>query len=780
MAAVSVRLYVVGQVILLTAAALPVRASGFFNLVAGTIGLATYVVAVAVRRPRPASGWWLLAAGAVMEFLAAIGYTVAYGFHSDAQISAVLPVAVAAAAPVATAAGLARLGRLARHGGPADLLDSVMIALAAFLLLWALVIDPALDLNRGSSLAAIVFPLGELLVLAAAVKLMFGDGHRDPVLRLVLLAMLALLGSGLAVLVPALGTGFLQNSQLAGVLWAGYATLLGAAGIHPSLERPRERRLRGPENLPWLRMIMFVALALIAPAAWLLELYDKDFRLRNDPIERLVPVITASILLLLLVARLGLIARLAQRRAGELSVRSRDLTVALEEQQDLRQQLAHRAMHDPLTGLPNRVVLGERLEWAFSRRVGSQRHALLLFDIDGFKDINDTYGHPVGDELLIEVARRLLAAVPTGATVARVGGDEFAVLVEDIYPGTAHDLGEALLNKLRRSYAVGGRDLYATVSVGLLTTDVVTGTLTPSDALRDADLALFAAKNDGKNRMAVFKPQLRAARLDTSRISAGLRRALVEDEFVLHYQPIVDLETGAIVAVEALVRWQLPDGGLVSPTEFIPIAEDTGLINPIGALVLRRACHETRRWYDRHGVAVSVNVSARQLDDPLFTDTVIAALARSGLPGPALIVEVTESNLVATNHADAVHGRLQRLRDIGVRIAIDDFGTGYSSLSYVSKLPVDLVKIDRSFTQSHGDAAYGGQDWTFTRAVLQLVDSLHLQAIAEGVETEAQAQALRAMRCSMAQGFLFSKPVRPEVIDQALSSGNKALARIRS
>src|SRR5690606_2457278 len=278
-------------------------------------------------------------------------------------------------------------------------------------------------------------------------------------------------------------------------------------------------------------------------------------------------------------------------------------------------------------------------------------------------------------------------------------------------------------------------------------------------ALRDADLALRAARNSG-DRVAVFSPELLTAQTYFNRLSNGLRRALARDELTLDYQPVVDLETGQVTSAEALLRWN-PPGAPATPSEFIPVAEQTGMIRPIGAWVLRTACRDARPWYDRYGVAISVNVSGRQLDEAGFADLVEEVLAESGLPGSALVLELTESNLIATVGTREASRELERIRSLGVRVAIDDFGTGYSSLSYLSRLPVDIVKIDRSFVQQL-DPGHGQRQWAFIRAILHLVESMGLHAIAEGVETQEQAAALRELRCPSAQGFLFARPMPAE------------------
>ena len=351
-----------------------------------------------------------------------------------------------------------------------------------------------------------------------------------------------------------------------------------------------------------------------------------------------------------------------------------------------------------------------------------------------------------------------------------MAGDEFAVLLEDIEPEQANAVAQHILSAIRRPFDVSAGQAVVTASVGLLLVDTVASQTTVSAALRDADLALATAKRSGKDRVLTFTAAMRQSRLGHSRMIAGLRRALTSGELSVHYQPIVDLATQRIQAVEALVRWMPPDGPPVPPSEFIPVAEESGLIRDIGEWVLRRACQDARAWYTRSGVAVSVNVSGRQLVDPGFAELVIDALTDAGLPGSALIVELTETSLIATATVATAAAQLDKVRQRGVRVAIDDFGTGYSSLSYLAQLPVDILKIDRSFTR-HGERIdFGPDEWPFARAIIALGHGLKLTTVAEGIETVEQARALRELRCQLAQGHLFSWPLPPAGIDALLAS----------
>ena len=430
----------------------------------------------------------------------------------------------------------------------------------------------------------------------------------------------------------------------------------------------------------------------------------------------------------------------------------------------LRRQLAYRSSHDPLTGLAGRAPLLAALER------GDGPKALMIIDLDGFRDVNDAIGHQAGDLALVDVARRLSGVLGADCLLARLGGDEFAVLLTGAGVDTATATAERVLDAMRTPYAGSAGTRYLlTASIGVL---AEVGGRTPSAALRDADLALETAKSTGRNRLVAFEPGMRNARLDLTRLTTGLRRAVVREEFTLHYQPVIDLTSGATYAVEALLRWTPPGQETVPPDAFIPAAEDTGLIVPIGEWVLDRACEQAGEWFAKYGVAVTVNVSGHQLRDPDFVPTVKRILTRHDLPGRALVLEITETVLVTETAAatDTVTRRLAQLREHGVGIAIDDFGTGYSSLSYLRSLPVDVLKIDRSFTASAGAEQPRLHEWAFTRAILEMSASLGLKTVAEGVENAEQARLLRRMNCTFAQGFHFDRPMPASDVDALLAA----------
>ena len=424
--------------------------------------------------------------------------------------------------------------------------------------------------------------------------------------------------------------------------------------------------------------------------------------------------------------------------------------------QDQREELERQAFADSLTGLPNRALFEDRARHALGTvPARGERVAVLVLDLDGFKLVNDALGHPAGDSLLKQAAERMAAALRPSDTLARLGGDEFAVLLEDIR-GLDDALGAA--ERVRRSlgtpFHLKGSDVVVTASVGIALSTA--STKDEAELLRRADLAMYRVKERGKDGSEFFDPDMddqAAERLETLN---ALRKAVDQNELVVHYQPIVDLGNGEIRAAEALMRWRRPGAGLVAPGDFIPLAEDSGLIVPLGAWVLQAACAEARRWEESlgHALPVTVNVSARQLLEPDFESTVAKALRLSGLRPSGLILEVTESSVI--QNTEVVIAKLDSISATGVGIALDDFGEGYSSLGHLRQLPIDTLKIARPFIAKIAD---DGEDPALVRGIIELAHSLGLRLIAEGIEHPGQRATLRALNCPLGQGFLFGRPM---------------------
>lgn len=436
-----------------------------------------------------------------------------------------------------------------------------------------------------------------------------------------------------------------------------------------------------------------------------------------------------------------------------------------------RQTLLHQAFHDPLTNLPNRRLFLDRVAQAVARN--QEPVAVLLLDLDNVKLVNDSLGHDVGDRLLVAVAERLSHGLHMSDTVARLGGDEFGILLGTVDGAAAAvQRAEHILDSLRSPILLNGRELFPTVSIGITLSTLES--CRPELLLREADTAMYRAKAAGKNGCEVFDESMANHAAERLALESELRRAIEREEFRVHYQPILSLQNGRIVEVEALVRWQHPLRGLVPPAEFIPVAEDTGLIVPLGQWVLEEACRQAAVWsaLEHRAPVIGVNLSARQFQRPELVEDVRQALLRANLDGSSLKLELTES-VVMGNVATAAT-KLASLRELGVRLAIDDFGTGYSSLSYLKRFPVDTLKIDKSFVDGLGLDA---QDTAIVRSILALAEALGLSVTGEGIETELQYEYLRDMGCDRGQGYLFARPLPAEQVTQLLRDGVKQVSR---
>ena len=431
-------------------------------------------------------------------------------------------------------------------------------------------------------------------------------------------------------------------------------------------------------------------------------------------------------------------------------------------------QMAHSAQHDFLTGLPNRMLLNDRIGYAIALAPRHRKKVAVLFlDLDGFKHINDSLGHPIGDRLLQSIGRRLVECVRGSDTVSRQGGDEFIVLLSELQRSEdAAITARKILHAVAAAHSIDLHDLHVTTSIGV--------SVYPDDGLdaetliKNADTAMYQAKENGRQGYQFFKSAMNVRAVERQSVEESLRRALERREFTLQYQPKVNLKTGDVTGAEALIRWTHPTRGPLSPAQFIPIAEDCGLILPIGRWVLLEACRQAQAWVDLGlpHVVMAVNISAIEFRDDRFLDNVFAILKETGFDPGALQLELTESVLM--KRADAAVAVLQKLKTMGVQVAIDDFGTGYSSLSYLRKFPIDTLKIDQSFVRQITSAP---DDTTIVTAVISMGRALHLLVIAEGVETKDELAFLQAHECHEAQGYYFSRPVPPEEFAKLLKSG---------
>lgn len=434
------------------------------------------------------------------------------------------------------------------------------------------------------------------------------------------------------------------------------------------------------------------------------------------------------------------------------------------------ERLFKAAFYDKLTGLPNRALFMERLERSLehAKRRDNYLFALIFLDFDGFKLINDSLGHTIGDQMLASIARRLESAIRTVDTVARLGGDEFVILLDDIDGLTdATHIAERIQRSLTVPFNLNGQEIFTAASIGIALNTVEYER--PVDLLRDADTAMYRAKVQGRNRYEVFDRTMHAEAMQRLQLETDLHRSLDQQDFMLNYQPIIALDTGRISGFEALVRWQRPERGFTVPADFIPCAEETGLIVQLDRWVLREACRQMRRWQDEwpaySDLVVSVNLSSRQFAQADLVEYVAHVLAESGLPAPCLKLEITESAIM--DNVESVATILRQLRDLGIQMSIDDFGTGYSSLSYLHRLPLHTLKVDRSFVTQ---LEVGSENLEIVRAIITLAHSLNMDVVAEGIETPGQLVFFRELQCEYGQGYLFAEALNSEKAEALIAS----------
>ncbi|HLG22434.1 MAG TPA: EAL domain-containing protein, partial [Candidatus Manganitrophaceae bacterium] len=457
-------------------------------------------------------------------------------------------------------------------------------------------------------------------------------------------------------------------------------------------------------------------------------------------------------------------------RTKQLETANRVLGNEIAERRRAEESLNYLTSHDPLTGLPNRMLFMDRLAQSLQRVRWQKRVvAALILDLDNFKQVNDAFGHTVGDQLLKAVAERLAACVRVGDTVARQGGDEFMLILENM--AQAQDVPKVthkILRALSEPFSPPGRELFVSASVGI--------SLYPNDGedaerlVKQAEAAMYLAKEQGRNNFQYFSPSMNTKMFERLALESGLRKGLEREEFLLHYQPQVDLLTGEVIGMEALLRWNHPDLGLVSPAKFIPLAEETGLIVPIGEWVLGAACRQNKIWEEKglRPIRIAVNLSARQFQQHNLAETTLQALSEIALPPDRLELELTESVLMQKEQT--ILTTLRKLHEMGVQLSIDDFGTGYSSLSYLKSFPIHTLKIDQSFVR---DIMTDSDHATIVTAIVNMAHSLRLKVIAEGVETAEQLGFLKALKCDEMQGYFFSRPLPPEEATQLLKEGRR-------
>ncbi|HEY7961489.1 MAG TPA: EAL domain-containing protein [Solirubrobacteraceae bacterium] len=852
--------------------------AAFFNVLGLTSPVA---VVIGIRRNRPSYSlpWWLFVFGLVLYWLGDF-YTYSYPkyiLHAEVPFPSVGDAVYLTVYPALMLGLLLLVRRRNPERNRNTLIDAAILTGGLSLLSWVLLIAPYLHdptLGLLPKLVSVAYPVGDIILLAAAIRLVLDAGRRQPAFYLLSASVASLLVTDFVYGVMTLD-GTFHHQLLLDAGWFSYQVLWGAAALHPSmvnLQEPVEHR--GEAKLTPLRLALLTGASLIAPVCILLK------ELRRGDLD-LIVIICASIVLFgfVVMRMVGLVrqqersaererllsqekARLTaeiQRRSSEarfaslvqnssdlITVVGSDATITYQspssehvlgypahellgtrfdrlvapedaghllrlladgaayargdreviectlchrdgslrqfevlhtnllddehvrgivlnardtsERKAFEEQLAHQAFHDPVTNLPNRALFVERVRHAIGRARREDRELGVMFlDIDDFKTINDSLGHGAGDTALIDVAMRLADSVRSSDTAARFGGDEFVVLLEDLEGAPmAVEVAERILEDLRQPLMVAGKELVVRGSIGISILDG-SSTANADELIRDADAAMYIAKRDGKGGYRLFEPEMHAGVLARLELRADLQRALESGQFELHYQPIVRLQDSRVVGMEALLRWQHPERGLVVPGDFIPFAEETGLIVPIGRWVLREACRQAvsiqRLWSGGPDFYMCVNLSVKQLQHSDVIADVRDALAESGLQPDCLTLEITESMLIDDPEIAIV--KLTELRSLGVRIAMDDFGTGYSSLSYLGRFPVDVIKMDRSFLRP--DSSREAVD--LSSAVVALGSSLALEVVAEGIELDEQLERLRDLGCELGQGFHFAHPM---------------------
>jgi diguanylate cyclase len=739
-----------------------------YDLIALVAGV---TILFGIRRNRPAAkrAWYLLAVGILLW---AAG-DVIWGcyelvLHRVAPWPSVADYAYLAG-PVFMALGLTAM--LRRRGTSRDvegLLDAAIIAIGVGALSWTFVIAPyanAPGVSIWTRIIGVAYPSMDILLLAVVVRMLIAPGKHVTSHRLLAVAVTCtLVGDAVYAFQQLNGTYYTGN--LVDVTWLVFYVLIGAAALHPSMASAALRGEQRQKKPSRKRLAVLAAAASIAPLTLIIQ------TVRDGAID--VPVMAGAsiVIFLLVVVRMGRLVREVASTADQLGAQSDELRTSLGEQESMEVQLRYQASHDPLTDLPNRPLFHDRLGQSLKRMSRSGLAVGLLYiDVDDFKTVNDTLGHEAGDKVLMELASRLRGLLRGADSPARLGGDEFVVLLDGMNdPRDATVVAERVLRAMTEPVILDGREVEVQVSVGIASS--TDPGITEQELVREADTAMYAAKSRGKNCYFAYEPSLQEELPGSLTMRTQLKLAVKRGEFRALYQPIIELATGRLMGTEALVRWLHPQEGLIAPAAFLPVAEDSGVIVDIDRWMLREACSESVRWRGlgiERRMEMNVNLSAGSLQRRDLVEAISSIFSSTGADPRDIVFEITESVLV--RDIETAVRRLNELKALGVRIAIDDFGTGYSSLNYLRRFPIDILKIDKSFVDG---VARGPEDASFAAAIIGLAEQLHLDTVAEGVETKEQRVALVALGAQAAQGFLFSRPVSADqMLDLVMKSIGK-------
>jgi diguanylate cyclase (GGDEF)-like protein len=667
------------------------------------------------------------------------------------------------------------------------LLDASIVLVVASIGFWIFLLGPVIASNANQPLLnqalALAYPAGDLVLFVAVQKLLYlssKDESHAPLFFLIAGAAVMITVDSIYSYQTILGK--YSSGRLLDLGWITSYYLIGMAGVWQAALAPHEAKtdmqaasssITQPENNSWLIYLSYTWI----PVAFIILILNYTGQIHLDLFATVGAIIAISLVLIrqiltfheneFLFGQLHEALNQVTERTVELQRANQELRWEVHERARIEKQIAYDSLHDGLTGLPNRTLFMDRLYHAieFMKRHEDFCFVTIFLDIDQFKEINDSLGHPIGDQVLIEMAQRLSACLRTSDTVARLGGDEFIILLEDTQEleGVPQVI-DRIQNRLKEPLTLEGRMLSITASFGIVANG--NSYSQAEDIIRDADIAMYQAKMDGKARYAIFDPQMRDQAAWRLKMKADLQKAITYGEFFLNYQPIFSLSGNRILGFEALLRWQHPQNGVISPLDFIPLAEETGLILPIGTWVLHQACRQLLEWQARFPqtppLTMSVNVSSIQIKQADFVDQVQEALQKTGVDGNSLILEITEGVLL--NRSESITNRFKALNAMGIQFQIDDFGTGYSSLSYVKDFPINSIKIDRSFIQKIGV----DNSADIVRTIINLAHSLRQGAIAEGIETEGQLEDLKKANCDAGQGYLLSRPKGIEDVEKLL------------